>query len=55
MGATYSRYADDLVLSGDRELQRRLGATRVAVAAIVADEGFVLHPGKSRLMHRAGR
>jgi len=55
VGATYSRYADDLVLSGDRELQRRLRATRAAVAAIVADEGFVLHPGKSQLMHRAGR
>jgi RNA-directed DNA polymerase len=55
VGATYSRYADDLVLSGDRELQRRLRATRAAVAAIVADEGFVLHPEKSQLMHRAGR
>lgn len=55
VGATYSRYADDLVLSGDRELQRRLPGTRAAVAAIVADEGFVLHPQKSQLMHRAGR
>ncbi len=55
VGAMYSRYADDLVLSGDRELQRRARATRAAVAAIVADEGFVLHPAKSQLMHRAGR
>ena len=55
VGATYSRYADDLVLSGDRELQRRAPAVRAAVAAIVAGEGFVLHAGKSELMHRAGR
>lgn len=55
VGATYSRYADDLVLSGDRELQRRLRATRAGVAAIVADEGFALHPEKSQLMHCAGR
>lgn len=55
VGATYSRYADDLVLSGDRELQRRLPAARAGVAAIVAAEGFVLHPEKSQLMHRAGR
>ena len=55
IGATYSRYADDLVLSGDRELQRRVAATRAAVATIVTDEGFVLHPDKSQLMHRAGR
>ncbi len=55
VGATYSRYADDLVLSGDRELERRTRAVRAAVAAIVADEGFVLHPGKSQLMHHAGR
>lgn len=55
VGSAYSRYADDLVLSGDRELQRRLPAVRAAVAAIVADEGFVLHPQKSQLMHHAGR
>ena len=55
VGATYSRYADDLVLSGDRELQRRLGATRAAVAAIAAGEGLLLHPAKSQVMHSAGR
>ncbi len=55
LGATYSRYADDLVLSGDRELERRLPAARAALVAIAADEGWVLHPGKSQLMPRAGR
>jgi RNA-directed DNA polymerase len=53
-GAQYSRYADDLTFSGDRQLQR--AATRLCehAAAIVRDEGFVLHGEKSHLTTRAG-
>jgi RNA-directed DNA polymerase len=55
LGATYTRYADDLVLSGDRRLAR--GATRLTetVAAIVRDEGLRLNERKTRVMPRAGR
>ena len=53
MGATYSRYADDLAFSGGRELNSRAPALRRAVAAIVADEGFRLNPRKSALATRA--
>jgi RNA-directed DNA polymerase len=55
LGATYTRYADDLVLSGDRRLAR--GATRVTetVAAIAASEGLRLNARKTRVMPAAGR
>jgi len=54
-GATYSRYADDLVFSGGRDLHARAESLRRTVAAIVRDEGFRLNPRKSALMTRAGR
>jgi RNA-directed DNA polymerase len=55
LGATYTRYADDLVLSGDRALGR--AAERVAdqVAEIARDEGFRLHDGKTRVRSAAQR
>src|SRR4051812_8124862 len=54
-GATYSRYADDLTLSGDGRLLAAAPAVRRAVTTIVADEGFRLNERKSRLMTSAGR
>lgn len=49
LGATYSRYADDLVLSGPESL--RAGADRIAarVARIALDEGYALNHRKTRL------
>ncbi|GAA1879986.1 hypothetical protein GCM10009836_71690 [Pseudonocardia ailaonensis] len=47
VGATYGRYADDLVLSGD-DLPVH-GLIRRA-AEIAADEGFTLRPEKTRIM-----
>jgi RNA-directed DNA polymerase len=47
VGATYGRYADDLVLSGD-DLPVH-GLVRRA-AEIAADEGFALRPDKTRIM-----
>lgn len=45
-GRTYSRYADDLTFSGPREGAGRLASS---VASIVRDEGFALHPSKTRV------
>jgi len=52
-GATYTRYADDLTISGDATL----GAGRVIDAAgrIVAEEGFRLQPAKTRVQRAGGR
>ncbi|HVE54606.1 MAG TPA: reverse transcriptase family protein [Ramlibacter sp.] len=49
-GAHYSRYADDIVFSGPRELATRSGVLHAWVEAIVQAEGFVLHPRKTRRM-----
>lgn len=49
-GAHYSRYADDLVFSGPRELASRSRALQGWVEAIVEAEGFALHPRKTRRM-----
>jgi hypothetical protein len=56
-GATYTRYADDLVFSGAAPLRPRLGALQAWAAGIAEDEGFHLHRGKTRVMprHRAQR
>jgi retron-type reverse transcriptase len=56
LGARYTRYADDLVLSGERDPLLR-GADRVTrlVAVIAADEGFRLHAGKTRIATAARR
>jgi hypothetical protein len=54
-GARYSRYADDLVLSGDARLHRRAPVLRAAVAAVAREEGFHVNLAKTNLMTRAGR
>jgi hypothetical protein len=55
LGATYTRYADDLVLSGDRGLARHAQRTTTTVRAIVADEGLRLNARKTQVMTAAGR
>lgn len=51
-GATYTRYADDLVFSGPASLRAQFTALRAWVDGIAADEGFELHPRKLRCMPR---
>ncbi len=46
LGGAYTRYVDDLFLSGPVELRRPAVAARVT--AIAAEEGFRVHPGKTR-------
>jgi RNA-directed DNA polymerase len=53
MGASYSRYADDLAFSGDASLERALDRFHVQVAAIANEEGFRINTRKTRMM-RAG-
>lgn len=50
MGCRYTRYADDLVLSGDGA--RSCFAT---ICGIAAEEGFAVHPGKTRFQPRSVR
>jgi RNA-directed DNA polymerase len=54
LGATYTRYADDLVLSGDRALARAAITVVARLATIAAEEGFALNFRKTRVM-TAGR
>jgi len=49
-GARYTRYADDLAFSGDREFARRVNRFLIHVAATVAEEGFCVHHRKTRIM-----
>jgi RNA-directed DNA polymerase len=54
-GASYSRYADDLVFSGDREFRQRAQRVHVYAAAISEDEGFRLNTRKTRRLPRSVR
>jgi RNA-directed DNA polymerase len=51
VGARYTRYADDLVLSSDR----RLRVPVRAIGEIAVDEGFHVNAAKTRVMARGGR
>ncbi len=54
-GANYTRYADDFAFSGDTGFARGLDRFRDTVKTIVGEEGFVLNPGKTRVMPRSAR
>jgi RNA-directed DNA polymerase len=53
--ATYSRYADDLVLSGGPLLRRAADTVAAAVADVAREEGFHVNETKRRMATRAGR
>ncbi len=55
VGARYSRYADDLVLSGDRELARAAPTLVARLATIASQEGFALNFRKTRVMTESAR
>jgi RNA-directed DNA polymerase len=55
LGARYSRYADDLVISGDRSLVRAAPTLVARLGAIAIDEGFSLNYRKTRVMTSAQR
>jgi hypothetical protein len=49
-GGSYTRYADDLAFSGDADFARGIKRFLVHVAATVAEEGFIVHHHKTRIM-----
>ena len=55
VGATYTRYADDIAFSGGTLLLTHADGIRRQVAEIAAEEGFAVNERKSALMTRAGR
>ena len=55
MGAVYSRYADDLVFSGGRALERAADRFHIRVAAIALEEGFRVNTRKTRVMREGTR
>jgi hypothetical protein len=50
LGASYSRYADDLAFSGGLELARAAQRFHIQVAAIALEEGFRVNTRKTRVM-----
>jgi hypothetical protein len=50
LGFHYTRYADDLTFSGDRDSAKKLRKLQWRLEQIVAEEGFLLHPEKHRVM-----
>lgn len=55
LGATYTRYADDLVLSGPRTLARAAPTIVGELGAIAHEEGFALNFRKTRVMTASDR
>jgi RNA-directed DNA polymerase len=55
LGFRYTRYADDLTFSFHGQGKIPVGRLRKAVVDIVEDEGFIVHPDKTRVMRSGGR
>lgn len=55
IGASYTRYADDIVFSGGAELSKCAPRFRILVVAIVHHEGFEIRHRKTREMRRGAQ
>ena len=54
-GATYTRYADDLLFSGDAALEKAIHRFQEMVFRIIVEEGFVPQTRKTRIMRQGQR
>ncbi|GAA2017610.1 hypothetical protein GCM10009756_02190 [Pseudokineococcus marinus] len=54
-GAVYTRYADDLVLSGGDDVARRAGPLLEGVRRVVREEGYRVNEAKTRVQPRHRR
>ncbi len=55
LDAQYTRYADDLTISGNDDLRKAARKIQLLVTRIVADEGFAVHPLKTRIQRQSQR
>jgi len=55
IGATYTRYADDLAFSGDDQFAKQARRIFRVVCRIAVEEGFRIRAAKTRFMPRAAR
>jgi RNA-directed DNA polymerase len=55
VNASYTRYADDLVFSGEGSFARSIGRFPTHVAAIALEEGFAVQYRKTRVMRQGVR
>jgi RNA-directed DNA polymerase len=55
LGGSYSRYADDIALSGGEPVRRGAARLGASIAAIAREEGFEVNHRKTRVMHASGR
>jgi RNA-directed DNA polymerase len=55
LGARYTRYADDIVLSGDRRLREVMTRIEAWVGRIALEEGFTLNHRKTRCLTEGRR
>ena len=53
--AHYTRYADDLAFSGDKEFEKQVERFSLHVAAILMDESLSVHHRKTRIMRQGVR
>jgi RNA-directed DNA polymerase len=52
---TYSRYADDITFSGNRNIFQADGSFIIEVRRLIADQRFVVNEKKVRLQHKRGK
>jgi len=52
-GANYTRYADDLLFSGDEDFARQVKRFVITAGAVILEEGFHLNHRKTRVMRQA--
>jgi RNA-directed DNA polymerase len=55
LGFTYTRYADDLTFSAKGEATKKLCTILRNVEPILTNEGFVIHPDKTRVLRKSQR
>lgn len=55
MNCNYTRYADDIAISGDESLRRNVNRVSLLVTRIASEEGFAVNHRKTRVMHRSDR
>jgi retron-type reverse transcriptase len=55
LDGNYTRYADDLAISGGEVVRRKVEKIQAHVAAIAAEEKFIVNFHKTRIMHNSDR